>query len=108
MPDPDRRTRIDETDAKAGSKEGVVRWVLLFSLGGAIIALTIFWITGAITQNPVESEMNVERRLGEQREAAEEDREGLAEQADLVAPGTLENEPAPGGEGDGEVGPNPR
>lgn len=62
MPDPERRTRIDETDAKGGSKEGVVRWVLLFSLGGAIIALTLIWVTGALTQGPVESQWNVQRK----------------------------------------------
>jgi hypothetical protein len=69
MPDPDPRTRIDETDAKAGSKEGVVRWVLLISLGLAIAALTLIWVTGALTQGPVESQMNVERK----QEAAGDD-----------------------------------
>lgn len=49
MPNPDRPTRIDETDAKAGSKEGVVRWVLLVSLGLTIAALTLIWVTGALT-----------------------------------------------------------
>lgn len=68
MSDPERRTRIDETDAKGGSKEGVVRWVLLFSLGGAIIALTLIWVTGALTQGPVESQMNVERKQEALRE----------------------------------------
>jgi len=62
MPTPDPRTRVDETAAKAGSNEGVVRWVLLVSLAGAIIALTIIWVTGALTQGPVESQMNVERK----------------------------------------------
>jgi len=62
MPTPDPRNRIDETDAKAGSREGVVRWVLLFSLAGAIIAMTLIWVTGALTQNADESQMNVERK----------------------------------------------
>jgi len=69
MPAPDHRTRIDETDAKAGSREGVVRWVLLISLGLAIAALTVIWVTGALTQGPVESQMNVERK----QEAAGQD-----------------------------------
>lgn len=73
MPDPDRKTRIDETDAKAGSKEGVVRWVLLFSLGGAIIALTIIWVTGALTQGPVESQWNVQRKAEAEAEQAADD-----------------------------------
>ncbi|WP_285711551.1 hypothetical protein [Erythrobacter oryzae] len=62
MPTPEPRTRIDETDAKAGSREGVVRWVLLLSLAGAIVALTLIWVTGALTQDAGESQMNVERK----------------------------------------------
>eukprot|EP01030_Chromulinospumella_sphaerica_P024439 gene24439-24518_t len=61
MPDPKRRTSIDETDAKGGSNEGVVRWVLLFSLAGAVIAMTLIWVTGALTQDADESQMNVAR-----------------------------------------------
>lgn len=38
---------IDEEDAAGGSKEGVVRWVLLFSLLAAIVLLSIIWMTGA-------------------------------------------------------------
>lgn len=90
MPRPDRRaTRIDETDAKGGSNEGVVRWVLLFSLGGAIIALTIIWVTGALTEGPVESEGTSTGRIEAAREQAQGE-EDLAEEADLIAPGTTE------------------
>lgn len=71
MPAPDRRNgpRIDTTDARAGSREGVVRWVLLVSLGLAIIALTVIWVTGALTQDPVESEGTSTGRIEAQREA---------------------------------------
>ena len=55
MPHTNRETGIDETDAKAGSNEGVVRWVLLFSLLLAIIAMTVIWVTGALTQDKVET-----------------------------------------------------
>jgi len=57
MPDvkPDREIRIDKTDARAGSNEGVVRWVLGISLGLAIVAMTVIWMTGALSQDPVES-----------------------------------------------------
>lgn len=70
MPRSDRPTRLDETDAKAGSNEGVVRWVLLISLALAILALTVIWVTGALTQDPVESQMNVERRIEARQEQA--------------------------------------
>ena len=42
--------RVDETDAKAGSNDGVVRWVLLVSLALAIAVLTVIWVTGALSQ----------------------------------------------------------
>lgn len=68
MPNPNHPTRIDETDAKAGSKEGVVRWVLGISLALAIVALTLIWVTGALTQGPVESQQNAERKMQAERE----------------------------------------
>lgn len=70
MPKPERRTSLDETDAKAGSNDGVVRWVLGISLALAIIALTLIWVTGALTQDVSESQMNVERRNEAERERA--------------------------------------
>jgi hypothetical protein len=70
MPPPNRddNPRLDSTDARAGSREGVVRWVLLISLTLAIVALTAIWVTGALTQGPVESEGTSE---GRQRAAQE-------------------------------------
>jgi len=101
MPQNDRNTRIDETDAKGGSNEGVVRWVLMISLTLAIVALTVIWVTGALTQDNVESQGTTTGRA----DAAAEEREGLAEQADLVAPYTDESTetPGPGAQG---IAPN--
>ena len=67
MSDPNRQTRIDETDAKGGTNEGVVRWVLGISLGLAIVAMTLIWVTGALTQGRVESQENVARKEEAQR-----------------------------------------
>lgn len=39
-----------DTEASAGSKEGVVRWVLGISLALAIGLLTIIWVSGALSQ----------------------------------------------------------
>jgi hypothetical protein len=47
--------KIDETDAKAGANTGTVRWVLLISMVLAIVALSAIWMTGALSQDPVES-----------------------------------------------------
>ena len=41
-------TRIDKTEARAGSTPGVVRYVLGIGLGLAIIALSAIWMSGAI------------------------------------------------------------
>lgn len=67
MHDPDRQTHIEENDAKGGRNEGVVRWVLLISLTLAIIALSIIWITGALSQGAVESEGTATGRIEEQQ-----------------------------------------
>ncbi len=91
MPDPNRRTRIDETDAKGGSNEGVVRWVLAISLGLAIIALTVIWVTGALTQGPVESQENVARKQEAQRDQSASDDssiDGVADDPQSGAPKT--------------------
>jgi len=68
MPRPDRPTRIDQTDAKAGTKEGVVRWVLAISLGLTVVAFAAIVLSGALSQGPVESQQNVERKVEAQRE----------------------------------------
>lgn len=60
---------IDETEASGGSKEGVVRYVLIISLFLAIAFLSIIWITGALTQDGEEEQVNVSREMN----AAERD-----------------------------------
>jgi len=92
MPDPNRQTRIDETDAKGGTNEGVVRWVLGISLSLAILALTLIWVTGALTQGPVESQQNVARKEQAEREQAGSDGSStdgvLADDQNAAAPPT--------------------
>lgn len=94
MPRPDQSNRIDETDAKGGSNEGVVRWVLLFSLGLAIIAMTVIWVTGALTQNADESQGTATGREKVEAEAAD-DGQDLAEEGGMVSPGAQESTPNP-------------
>lgn len=100
-----RDNRIDETDAKGGSNEGVVRWVLLISLSLAIVALTVIWVTGALTQDNVESQGTATGRIEAEADAAGEQRDDLAEQGDMVAPNTDERTetPGPGAQG---IAPN--
>ena len=57
MVDDNREIHIEDTAARGGSKEGVVRWVLLFGTLGAIVLLSIIWMTGALTQGDQEEEI---------------------------------------------------
>jgi len=62
---------MNETEASGGSKEGVVRWVLIVGTFLAIAFLTIIWITGALTRSDVESQGTVEGRIeASQRDSA--------------------------------------
>ena len=54
---------MNETEASGGSKEGVVRWVLVVGTFLAIAFLTIIWVTGALTQSDVESQATVDGRI---------------------------------------------
>ena len=50
---------VSDTEASGGSKEGVVRWVLLGGLVLAVILLSVVWIIPAMTQGDVEEEATV-------------------------------------------------
>lgn len=89
MPKPDRRTHIEENDAKAGSNEGVVRWVLLISLGLAIVAMTIIWVTGALNESAVESEGTTTGRL--EAEAGQRNEGGAESDMGVMSPDTIDD-----------------
>ena len=61
------------TEASAGSKEGVVRWVLIVGLILAIALLTVIWITGAFSQPDEVRHENVSREMAAEQ-ANEDDR----------------------------------
>ncbi len=61
---------VSETEASGGSKEGVVRWVLIVSILLAIVLLSAIWIFGAATQGDVEEEATMS---GSIESAADED-----------------------------------
>lgn len=88
MQDPDRGIHIKENDAKAGSNEGVVRWVLLISLSLAIIALTIIWVTGALSEGPVESEGTASGRI--EAEAKQRNEGGAHSDMGVMSPNTMD------------------
>lgn len=47
---------VDEVEASGGSKEGVVRYILIIGTVLAIVALTITWMTGAFTHDGYEDQ----------------------------------------------------
>ena len=57
--DKDGEVHIEEQEASGGSKEGVVRWVLLISLLAAVLILSIVWIVGAMGENEIEESNTV-------------------------------------------------
>ena len=50
---------IDDDDASGGEKTGVMRWVLAISLLGAVVLMSIIWMTGALSQDETESQTTV-------------------------------------------------
>jgi hypothetical protein len=46
----------DVEEARAGYTPNVTRWVLIFGLLGAIVLLTIIWVTGALVTGPSKSQ----------------------------------------------------
>ncbi len=62
-------THLSEEEASGGSKDGVVRWVLVIGTLLAIVALSTIWITGAVSNDdPNADNANVGARMGAQKE----------------------------------------
>lgn len=54
---------VSDTEASGGSKEGVVRWVLIAGTLLAIILLSLIWIIPAMTQGDIEEEASVSEKI---------------------------------------------
>ncbi len=79
-----------ETEASGGSKEGVVRWVLIIGTLLAIVLLTIVWTTGALVQDDGgDSEYNVSNEIAAEENAAE------GQDGEPIAPAFGEGDRAP-------------
>lgn len=64
---------VSDTEASGGSKEGVVRWVLVLSTLAAVVLLSAIWIFGAATQGDVEEEATVSGKIDTARDEDEGD-----------------------------------
>lgn len=67
------------TEASAGSREGVVRWVLIIGLLLIVIAFAVIVMTGMLSQDDgPDSQYNVSREMAEQEDmSAERDGEPI-------------------------------
>ena len=80
---------VSEEEASGGSKEGVVRWVLIVGTLLAIVGLSVIWITGAaFRSDPDADNANVSRQIAEQQERAAEN----ATAGEPIAPATTVEE----------------
>ena len=59
MTDKDDAIHIEDDDARAAETTGAMRYVLGISLVLAAAAMTIAWVSGALSQGDVESEATV-------------------------------------------------
>ena len=59
---------VSTEEASGGSKEGVVRWVLLGGLVLAVILMSIVWIVPAMMQGDVEEEATVSGEISSMEE----------------------------------------
>lgn len=70
---------VSETEVSGGSKEGVVRWVLIIGLILAVVALTLIWTTGALVQDEgADSETSVSQTIAAEKKAADDRGEPIA------------------------------
>lgn len=88
---------VETTEASGGSKEGVVRWVLIIGTLLAIVFLSIIWMTGAAFQGDVEEEANVGQIV-----ASESDAEGNSTDS-IVSDNVDEMAATPGPAADPEI-----
>ena len=71
---PEEEVHIQSTEASGGSKEGVVRWVLVIGTLLAIVLLSLIWIIPAAMQEEgAESEISVSNTIAEEESGTDTD-----------------------------------
>jgi hypothetical protein len=77
-------THVSGTEASGGSKEGVVRWVLIAGLLLVVVAFAIIVMTGALSQpDGADSEYNVSNEIAAEENSAATD----SQNGEPIAPG---------------------
>lgn len=77
---------VETTEASGGSKEGVVRWVLIIGTLLAIVLLSAIWMTGAAFQGDVEEEATATGIISSQEEQGNSTDSIVSDNEDMVAP----------------------
>lgn len=78
---------VETTEASGGSKEGVVRWVLIIGTLLAIILLSAIWMTGAAFQDDVEEEATVSGIIASEEEEGDSTDSIVSDEAgEMAAP----------------------
>ena len=94
-----------ETEASGGSKEGVVRWVLIIGTVLAIAALTLVWTTGAAVQDDgADSQTSVSNRQLEAQGSADDRGEPIAPAMGETGPAAAASPTAAATPGDAPAG----
>ena len=78
---------VETTEASGGSKEGVVRWVLIIGTLLAIVLLSAIWMTGAAFQGDVEEEATATGIIASEEDDGNATDSIVSDEAgDMVAP----------------------
>lgn len=86
------RVEMSEVEVNGGSKEGVVRWVLIIGTLLAIVLLSVIWIAGAATQGDAEEEATVSGAMEAQTDGGDTDSILGTETADEFSEDTATDE----------------
>ena len=68
MESPNRKVHVDSDEARAGSTPSVVRYILLISIALAIVALTVIWVTGALSSDSDRGRNEASQRAFEEQQ----------------------------------------
>ncbi len=69
MQDQDGEIHVETDEARGATNNNIVRWVLLISTLGAIVLLSIVWMTGAATQSDEDQNVSVSRQMNDDANA---------------------------------------
>ena len=79
---------VSDVEASAGSKEGVVRWVLLGGLVLAVVLLSLVWIIPAATNDETTIDATASERISEDQANQSSDTDSIVGAAEPMSDDT--------------------